>query len=173
MRADYLRPWMDLLRARLEPGERILARGRAFQPHRDSFELSQLISGPGCALVVTDRRVLWVSRSDQRWVRMLPFAAVRSYVELTQAHRYVLVLEHDGMERWQWVPAHRFLLLVMGQRRGPPVGQTECARVQPSRHCRGGSDQDPAPGGRGPGQRAPIATQAQRRGEVPDRVLRA
>jgi hypothetical protein len=25
MRADYLRPWMDLLRARLEPGERILA----------------------------------------------------------------------------------------------------------------------------------------------------
>ena len=78
MRADYLRPWMDLLRARLEPGERILARGRAFQPHRDSFELSQLISGPGCAVVVTDRRVLWVSRSDQRWVRMLPFAAVRS-----------------------------------------------------------------------------------------------
>ena len=61
MRADYLRPWMDLLRARLEPGERILARGRAFQPHRDSFELSQLISGPGCAVVVTDRRVLWVS----------------------------------------------------------------------------------------------------------------
>jgi hypothetical protein len=109
MRADYLRPWMDLLRARLEPGERILARGRAFEPHRDSFELSQLISGPGCAVVVTDRRVLWVSRSDQRWVRMLPFAAVRSYVELTQAHRYALVLEHDGMERWQWVPAHRFL----------------------------------------------------------------
>jgi len=33
-------------------------------------------------------------------------AAVRRgaiYVELTQAHRYALVLEHDGMERWQWV----------------------------------------------------------------------
>ncbi len=49
MRADHLRPWMDLLLARLEPGERILAQGRAFEPHRDSFELSQLISGPGCA----------------------------------------------------------------------------------------------------------------------------
>jgi hypothetical protein len=109
MRADYLRPWMNLLLARLEPGERILARGRAFEPHSDSYELSQLISGPGCAVVVTERRALWVSRSDQRWVRTLPFAAVRFYVELTQAHRYALALDHEGMERWQWVPAHRVL----------------------------------------------------------------
>jgi len=43
MRADYLAPWMDLLGARLEPGERILAQGRAFEPHGDSFELSQVI----------------------------------------------------------------------------------------------------------------------------------
>jgi len=63
MRADYLRPRLDLLRARLEPGERILAQGRAFEPnsHCDSFELSQLISGPGCAVIVTGQRVLWVS----------------------------------------------------------------------------------------------------------------
>ena len=54
MRGDYLRPRLDLLRGRLEPGERILARGRAFEPYRDSFELSQLIGGPGCAVVVTD-----------------------------------------------------------------------------------------------------------------------
>ena len=81
MRADYLRPRLDLLRARLEPGERILAQGRAFEPnsHCDSFELSQLISGPGCAVIVTGQRVLWVSRDDQRWVRVLPFAVVRSY----------------------------------------------------------------------------------------------
>ena len=79
MRADYLRPRLDLLRARLEPGEQVLAQGRAFEPHQDSFELSQLISGPGCAVMVTDGRVLWVSRSDQRWVRALPFAVVRSY----------------------------------------------------------------------------------------------
>jgi hypothetical protein len=109
MRADYLRPWTDLLRAQLEPGERLLAQGRAFEPSWESFELSQLISGPGCAVVVTDRRVLGVSRDNQRWVRILPFAAVRSYVEPTQAHRYALVLEHEGLERWQWVPAHRFL----------------------------------------------------------------
>src|SRR5215213_5515561 len=109
MRADYLRPRLDLLNARLEPGERILAQGRAFEPYRDSFELSELISGPGCAVLVTDRRVLWVSRSDQRWMRILPFAVVRSYLELTQAHRYALVLDHEGMERWRWVPAHRFL----------------------------------------------------------------
>jgi hypothetical protein len=109
MRADYLRPRLDLLNARLEPGERILAQGRAFEPYRDSFELSELISGPGCAVLVTDRRVLWVSRSDQRWMRILPFAVVRFYLELTQAHRYALVLDHEGMERWRWVPAHRFL----------------------------------------------------------------
>jgi hypothetical protein len=109
MRADYLRPWLDLLSARVEPGERILAQGRAFQPHSDSFELSQLISGPGCAVVVTERRVLWVGRSDQRWVRSLPFAVVRSYVELTQAHRYALALDHEGIERLRWVAAHRFL----------------------------------------------------------------
>jgi hypothetical protein len=109
MRADYLRPRLDLLRARLEPGEQVLAQGRAFEPHQVSFELSQLISGPGCAVMVTDGRVLWVSRSDQRWVRALPFAVVRSYTECTQAHRYALVLDHEGLERWQWVPAHRFL----------------------------------------------------------------
>ena len=87
MRADYLAPWLDLLGARLEPGERILAQGRAFEPHGDSFELSEVISGPGCAVVVTQRRALWVGRSDRRWVRALPFAVVRFYVELAQAHR--------------------------------------------------------------------------------------
>jgi hypothetical protein len=109
MGADYLRPRLDLLLARLEPGERILAHGRAFESYRDSFELSQLISGPGCAIVVTDRRVQWVNRCDPRWVRVLPFAVVRSYLECTQAHRYALVLDHESLERWQWVPAHRFL----------------------------------------------------------------
>jgi len=105
----YLRPWMDLLMARLEPGERILAQGRAFEPHRDSFELSQVISGPGCAVLVTERRALWVSSSDERWVRTLAFAVVRSYVEISQAHRYALALDHQGIGRLQRVPAHRLL----------------------------------------------------------------
>jgi hypothetical protein len=109
MRSEYLRPWMDLLMARVEPGERVLAQGRAFEPHGDSFDLTMVISGPGCAVVVTERRVLWVGRGDQRWVRTLAFAVVRSYVEIGQAHRFALSLDHGGIERLQWVPAHRFL----------------------------------------------------------------
>jgi hypothetical protein len=88
MRAEYFHRWMDLLVARLEPGERVLARGRAFEP-RDAlrFDLSSVVSGPGCAVVVTERRALWVSRDDQRWVRSLPLDLVRSSTEITQAHR--------------------------------------------------------------------------------------
>jgi hypothetical protein len=44
MRADYLRPRLDLLRARLEPGKD-LARGRAFERYRDSFELAGVPAG--------------------------------------------------------------------------------------------------------------------------------
>jgi hypothetical protein len=110
MHTEYFHRWMDLLLARLEPGERVLARGRAFEP-RDAlrFDLSAVISGPGCAVVVTERGVLWVSRDDDRWVRSLPFALVRSYAEVTQAHRYALALDHESIERLQWVPAHQLL----------------------------------------------------------------
>jgi hypothetical protein len=101
---------IDLLEGRLEPGERVLARGRAFEPP-DSlrFDLSMVIGGPGCVVAVTERRVLWVGRDDQRWVRSLPFALVRSYTEITQAHRYALALDHQRIERLRWVPAHRLL----------------------------------------------------------------
>jgi hypothetical protein len=173
MRADYLRPRLDLLRARLEPGERILAQGRAFEPYRDSFELSQLISGPGCAVVVTDRRVLWVSRSDPRWVQVLPFAVVRSYFECTQAHRYALVLDHERLERWQWVPAHRFL--------GWSWGNAEDLRSV-RRSVLGFSRRDTAAAEAIRTQLQAAGTPAseprslpkrQRRGEVPYRALRA
>jgi hypothetical protein len=73
------------------------------------FDLATVISGPGCAVAVTERRVLWVSRDDQRWVRSLPFALVRSYTEITQAHRYTLALDHQSIQRLRWVPAHRLL----------------------------------------------------------------
>jgi hypothetical protein len=108
MPTEYFRLWMDLLVARLEPGERVLARGRAFEP-RDAllFDPSAVVSGPGCAVVVTEGRALWVSRDDERWVRSLPFAPVRSYTEVTQAHRYALALDHQSIERLQWVPAHQ------------------------------------------------------------------
>jgi hypothetical protein len=110
MHPEYFQRWLDLLVARLDPGERVLARGRAFEPHIPiRSDLSMVISGPGCAVAVTERRALWVDRDDQRWVRSLPFALVRSYTEITQAHRYALALDHQSIQRLQWVPAHRLL----------------------------------------------------------------
>jgi hypothetical protein len=110
MHTEYFHRWMDLLAARLEPGERVLARGRAFEP-RDALglDLSTVVSGPGCALVVTERRALWVSRDDHRWVRSLPLDLVSSYTEVMQAHRYALALDHRSIDRLRWVPAHRLL----------------------------------------------------------------
>jgi hypothetical protein len=173
MRADYLRPWMDLLRARLEPGERILAQGRAFEPYRDTFELSQVISGPGCAVLVTDRRALWVSRDDQRWVRILPFAVVRFYVELTQAHRYALALDHEGIERLQWVPARRLLAWSWGNaEEARPVSRSVLAfsrrDTAAARAIRAQLQAAGVPVG------APRSLpKRERRGEVPYRALRA
>jgi hypothetical protein len=110
MHTAYFHPWMDLLVARLEPGERVLARGRAFEPPDAlRFDLAMVISGLGCAVAVTERRALWVSRDDQGWVRSLPFALVTSYTEITQAHRYALALDHQRIERLQWVPARQLL----------------------------------------------------------------
>src|SRR6266508_2100728 len=110
MHTEYFDRWMGLLVARLEPGERVLARGRAFEP-RDAlrFDLSTVASGPGCAVAVNERRALWVSRDDQRWVRSLPLDLVTSYAEITQAHRYALALDHQRIERLQRVPAHQLL----------------------------------------------------------------
>ena len=34
---------------------------------------------------------------------------MRSYTEITQAHRYALALDHQRIERLRWVPAHRLL----------------------------------------------------------------
>jgi hypothetical protein len=110
MRTEHFHRWMELLAAQLEAGERVLARGRAFEPPDPlQFDLSMVISGPGCAVAVTERRVLWVSRDDQRWVRSLPFALVRSYTEITQAHRYALALDHQRIDRVRWVPARQLL----------------------------------------------------------------
>jgi hypothetical protein len=114
MRADYLRPWFELLVQRIEPDERVLAQGRAFEPQGEELNLGQLISGPGCAALVTERRALWVGRGDPRWIRDLPFAVVRSWVELTQAHRYALALDHEDLDRMRWVAAHRFLVWSWG-----------------------------------------------------------
>ena len=129
MHAEYFHRWMDLLLARLEPGERVLARGRAFEP-RDALglDLSTVVSGPGCALVVTERRALWVSRDDHRWVRSLPLDLVGCYTEVTQAHRYALALDHRSIDRLQRVPAHRLLWWSWGPPRRSDLSPVACWR---------------------------------------------
>ncbi len=86
---------------RLDAGEQVVARGRAFEPVFEKLEddLAQLVSGPGEAVVVTDRRLLWVGREGPEWVRSLPFAMVRSFTQVRQTHRYALILEHERTER--------------------------------------------------------------------------
>jgi hypothetical protein len=130
MPAEYFHRWMDLLLARLEPGEWVLARGRAFEP-TDAlrFDLSTVISGPGCAVAVTERCVLWVSSDDDRWVRSLPFALVRSSTEFTQAHRYALALDHQRIDRPAVGSGASAALVVLGQRRGGPICQQQRAGV--------------------------------------------
>lgn len=115
MRTERFRRWMGLLEARLDPGERILARGRAFELHADlGLDLDLGGGGPGVAVAVTEQRVLWAGRADRRWVRELRFDRTRSYTEVTRAHRYALALDHDGLDRLVWAPAHRFLVWSWG-----------------------------------------------------------
>jgi hypothetical protein len=130
MHTEYFHRWMDLLVGQLEPGERVLAQGRAFEPPDAlRFDLSTVISGPGCAVAVTERGALWVSRDDQRWVRSLPFALVAFYTEITQAHRYALALDHQRIERLQWAPAHQLLWWSWAPPRRSDLSPAACWRL--------------------------------------------
>ena len=86
---------------RLDASEEVVARGRAFEPDFEKWEddLAHLVSGPGEAVVVTDRRLLWVGREGPEWVRSLAFGTVRSFTQVTQTHRYALIIEHEPAER--------------------------------------------------------------------------
>jgi len=105
---------LQLLRVRLEPGERAVAVGGVHEWFRIRAELVTGVGGRGYPILVTDRRVLWMPGRDARWVASLPFAAIRSFTEVTEAHRYALILEHEPIERLMWVPAHRFLMWTWG-----------------------------------------------------------
>jgi hypothetical protein len=174
MHTEYFHRWMDLLLARLEPGERVLARGRAFEP-RDAlrFDLSTVISGPGCAVAVTERCALWVSRDDDRWVRSLPFALVRSYAEITQAHRYALALDHERIDRLQWVPAHQLLWWSWGNAEavGPVTSSVLAFSRRDTKAARAVRSRLQAMGV--PAGEPRSLAKHRRPGEVPYRVLRA
>jgi hypothetical protein len=101
---------VGVLLTRLEPREREIARGTMQElghlgPKRPSIGAA---GSAGDVILVTDHRVLWVSWNP-RWVTSLPFSFITSLTELTQAHRYALILQHEGITRSQWVPRHRFL----------------------------------------------------------------
>ena len=130
MHPEYFQRWMDLLVARLEPGRAGPARGRAFEPSDAlRFDRSRVISGPGCAVAVTERRVMWVSGEGDRWVRSLRFDLVRSYAELTQAHRYALALDHESIEHLRSVPAHQLLWWSWGNAEAADLSRAACWRV--------------------------------------------
>ena len=101
MRSTWFEDLWTRLDERLDADEKVVARGRAFEPVFDTWEddLAHLVSGPGEAVVVTDRRLLWVGREGPEWVRSLPFGTVRSFAQVTQTHRYALILEHEPAER--------------------------------------------------------------------------
>lgn len=106
-----------LLQARIEPDEVTLAESLAYpSPHADPDigDVVHAVTGPGSAIVVTDRRVLWLGGKEERWIRELLYPMVTSYTEVTHAHRYALLFEHRQVERHQWVPAHRFLMWSWG-----------------------------------------------------------
>jgi hypothetical protein len=111
---------LDLLRSHVEPGEHVLAVSRMDERGRTDADLApaEIHLDVGSAfdpIVVTDRRVLWAqSRMAQR-TAWLAFDLVRSYTEVTKAHRYALILEHDPIERLQRVHAHRFLRWSWGE----------------------------------------------------------
>jgi hypothetical protein len=100
---------MQTLTTCLEDGERVLARGRAFESYVPKIQNLGYANGPGWAVIVTDRRLLWTSTSDLRWMRTLPFDSVVSYQELFQAHRYALAMNHEVIPALHQVPKHRVL----------------------------------------------------------------
>lgn len=110
---------IGVLVTHLDSSERVVARGRMAElghmgPDRPSLSA---VGSAGDVLIVTDRRILWVT-SNPRWVTSLPFELVTSWTEITQAHRYALVLDHREITRLQWVFAHHFLWWSWGNAEG-------------------------------------------------------
>lgn len=110
MRATFDERRMQALATCLEADDQVLALGRAFESADEGIQdLGAVVSGPGSAVIVTSRRLLWTSTSDLRWMRTLPLDSVISYRELFQAHRYALVIDHGAIAVLQRVPKHRVL----------------------------------------------------------------
>jgi hypothetical protein len=109
---DLLAACDGSIRRRLEPDEEVLAVGRC----EDVTDRGSIESG-GAAwtfVMVTNRRLRWVTRSQLRFEAALDLENVTHVAEQTDGHRYALTLGHDPLRRRHWVPAHRFLIFTWG-----------------------------------------------------------
>lgn len=97
------------VREHLDPGEQILAVGRA-----DDVTEAPGGTGGHSFVMVTDRALRWVTFHDLRLEASLNFDAVTHVSERTAAHRYAIDLEHRPIEHAHFVPAHRVLSFEWG-----------------------------------------------------------
>jgi hypothetical protein len=105
--ADQLKTCETELRRRLEPGERVVAVGRA-----EDITLRGTIDAGGAAwtfVMVTDRRLRWVPNCRLRYVTALDLDGVAGALERTSAHRYGIRLRHRTIRAVRRVPKHRIL----------------------------------------------------------------
>ena len=73
---------------------------------RDPWETLSTSIDP---ILVTDRRIPWMPQRNERWTFSLPFESINTYREVSRAHRYAMVLEHDPIMRLHWAFAHQVL----------------------------------------------------------------
>ena len=115
-----------VVRTHLEPGEHVLAVGRC----EDVSERGGPEQGGSTYtyVMVTDRRLRWVPRSDLRFEASLDLDDVTTASERDVAHRYAIALVHRPVVRLHGVPARRFLTFHWGNAHSrEPLTRTELA----------------------------------------------
>jgi hypothetical protein len=117
------------IRSRLEPSEEVLATGRC----EDITDRGDISSGGATwtYVMVTNRRLLWVTRSKPGFEAALDLDDVTAVAEQTKAHRYAITVHHPPLRRLHWVPAHRFLMFRWGN--AEKVGEFRRTRLAFSR----------------------------------------
>jgi hypothetical protein len=65
-------------------------------------------------IMVTDRKLRWVPRSDLRFEASLDLDSINAASERSRGHRYAIALKHPPVSHLRWVPAHRFLIFQWG-----------------------------------------------------------
>ena len=95
------------IRRGLDPDEEVLASGRC----EDITDHGTVDLGGATwtFIMVTNRRLRWVPRSQLRFEAALDLDDVTGVAEETMGHRYAITLDHGPLMRLHRVPAHRLL----------------------------------------------------------------